>query len=38
MATQGQLLHDASFMQNGASNMITLPRELLAFIEANKPQ
>jgi hypothetical protein len=38
MATQGQLLHDASFMENGTPNVITLPRELLTFIEDNKPQ
>jgi hypothetical protein len=36
MATQGQLLHDAALMENGAPNATTLPRELLAFIEANK--
>jgi hypothetical protein len=37
MATQGQLLHDAAFMKNGAPNATTLPQELLAFINANKP-
>ena len=37
MATQGQLLHDATFMGNGTPNAITLPRELLEFIDSNKP-
>jgi hypothetical protein len=35
-ATQGQLLHDASFMGGGLFGFKALPNRLLAFIEANK--
>jgi hypothetical protein len=36
LATQGRLLHDASLMANGTPDAITLPAQLLAFIDANK--
>jgi hypothetical protein len=36
MLTQGQPLHDAAFMTNGAPDATALPLQLLAFIEANK--
>jgi hypothetical protein len=36
MATQGRLLHDATFM-GATPDPMPMARELLAFIEANKP-
>jgi hypothetical protein len=36
LANQGQLIHDAAFMTNGSADKITLPAQLLAFIDANK--
>ena len=36
LATQGRLLHDASFLSEGGSDAISLPAQLLAFTDANK--